>query len=468
MKNLVSHPERWEMRASFFASRLKRHVTVKDWRWWQLPPATRSYVAAPLLFATAIATVTAVHTDWRLVDLAKFVVLICCGAISVASTPRIMYRVSGVTADFSDIWVLPIAVLLPPVYAALAPIPFMIIMQAWVHRGVPHRSVFTGAAISVSYAVASIVFHLFPASFAGASVGSGTHAFTWVLAVTLCSIVGGRIQHFLIAGAVKLTNPRARIIDMECDRERLQGTFVELDLGVLITLAVGLSPLLVFLAVPIVLLVRRFLVHPILVAQSRADAKTGLLNVSAWEHEAETELSRCARTGTPLAVALVDIDHFKLVNDTYGHLAGDRVLKAVADALRGQLRGYDKAGRFGGEEFVLLLAQANEDEACRIAERLRAYVARMEVPVNDSIDAVRARLTISIGVTAMAEGQSRDLTDMLSAADSALYRAKQTGRNRVCVARQVQRVELELGIPDAPEVAETDPTGALLALERSL
>jgi diguanylate cyclase (GGDEF)-like protein len=456
------------MRASSFASRLKRSVTVKDWRWWQLPAVTRAYVAAPVLAAVVVIVMTAARTDWHVADAWKFLVLACCGAISVASTPRIMYRVSGVTADFSDIWVLPIAVLLPPVYAALAPVPFMIIMQVWVHRGVLHRSVFTGAAISFSYAVASIVFHLFPASFAGPAVGSGTHAFTWVVAVTLCSIIGGRLQHFLIAGAVKLSNPRVRIIDMERDRERLQGTFVELDLGVLITLAVALSPLLVFLAVPTVLLVRRFLVHPILVAQSRADAKTGLLNVSTWEHETQAELSRCARTRTPMAIALVDIDHFKLVNDTHGHLAGDRVLKAVADALRGQLRNYDKAGRFGGEEFVLLLAQASEDEACRIAERLRSYVARMEVPVNDVPGAPCVSLTISVGVTAMAAGQSRDLADMLAAADSALYQAKQTGRNRVCVARQIQRVELEIGIPDVAEAVDADRAAASLRPVTSL
>ena len=121
-----------------------------------------------------------------------------------------------------------------------------------------------------------------------------------------------------------------RILRLELNREAMQGLFVEIDLGVLITLAVGLSPALVLIAMPTVLLVRRFLVFPLLVAQSRVDSKTGLLNVSTWEAEAEVELSRARRTQSPLAMALVDIDHFKVVNDTYGHLVGDRVLKALA------------------------------------------------------------------------------------------------------------------------------------------
>jgi diguanylate cyclase (GGDEF)-like protein len=448
------------MEASLLADRLKRRVWVKNWLWWQLPPLVRWYVATPIVTVVALMSVLAVHTDWRVSDLAKFAVLVCCGSISVASTPRIMYRVSGVTADFSNIWILPIAILLPPIYAMLAPIPFFAIMQLWVHRGVPHRSVFTGASFSLSFVGVSFLFHSFPQSFAGETLGTGLHAFTWVLAVAACEIAGGRLQHALIAGAVKLTNPDVRILEMERNRERWLGIFVEIDIAVLITVALGLSIDLVIIAGPTVLLVRRFLVHPILVAQSRADAKTGLLNVSTWEREAETEILRSVRTRTSLALALVDIDHFKLVNDTYGHLAGDKVLKAVAEALRGQLRGYDKAGRFGGEEFVLLLTQANEDEACRIAERLRAYVARMEVPVNDIPGAACVRLTISIGVTAMDAGHPRDLTDMLAATDSALYQAKQMGRNRVCVARQIQRVELEIGMPDLPEVVEADPAGA--------
>jgi hypothetical protein len=114
----------------------------------------RCYVAAPPLAVVAVTVFAALHTDWRLSDAVKFLLLVCCGAISVASTPRMMYRMGGVTRDFSTIWLLPVAVLLPPVYALLMPIPLIAVMQLFVHRGVLHRAIFTAASISLSYALA--------------------------------------------------------------------------------------------------------------------------------------------------------------------------------------------------------------------------------------------------------------------------------------------------------------------------
>jgi diguanylate cyclase (GGDEF)-like protein len=307
-------------------------------------------------------------------------------------------------------------------------------LHLFVHPGIIYRRVFTAASLSLSYVIVSLLFQWFPSSFAGGAIGVGMHAFTWILAVAACEVVGNRAQHFFIAFAVKLSDPKMRILEMEWDREAMQGLFVEIDLAVLITLAVGLSPALVVIALPTVLLVRRFLVHPILVAQSRIDSKTGLLNVSTWEAEAEAELSRATRTRNPLALALIDIDHFKLVNDTYGHLVGDRVLKSLAEALTSQSRDYDRAGRFGGEEFVLLLAQTARHDACNIAERMRGYIASLAIPIDDRPDAPTLQVTISVGVTAIARGQSFEMTDLLAAADSAMYAAKQAGRNQVAFA----------------------------------
>lgn len=450
------------MRASSLTSHLTSRVSVRDWPWWRLPPLLRWYVAAAPVVAAAVIGVAAVRTDWHILDFLKFLLLMCCGMISVASTPRITYAMGGATRDFSTIWVLPTAILLPPVYAALMPIPILVVTQFWVHRGIIYRRVFTAASISIPYAAASMTFRLFPHSFAGGAVGAGFHALTWAIAVAACEIISGRVHHFLIVGAVRLSDPTVRIRDFEWKREVLQEDLVEIDLGVLITLAVALTPALVTLAVPTVLLIRRFLIHPSLVAQSRIDAKTGLLNVSTWEREAEGELSRSIRTRSPLALALVDIDHFKAVNDTHGHLVGDKVLRAVADALTSHLRDYDRAGRFGGEEFVLLLAQTNESDAYRIAERLRAHIAGMNVRVDDNPGAVAVRLTISIGVAAVDRGATRKLTDLLAAADSALYQAKQAGRNRVAAAPvAVQDVELEVGISDSAELRQANPTGAL-------
>jgi diguanylate cyclase (GGDEF)-like protein len=129
----------------------------------------------------------------------------------------------------------------------------------------------------------------------------------------------------------------------------------------------------------------------------------------------------------------MDIDHFKAVNDTYGHLVGDKALRAVTDALREQLRSYDLAGRFGGEEFAILLPQTRDDHALTIAERLRAHIADMSVRISDSDTDDGIRLTVSVGIASLND-TNRELTDLLAAADAALYRAKQAGRNRTHVA----------------------------------
>jgi diguanylate cyclase (GGDEF)-like protein len=455
------------MQATSLTNRLRRGMVFRDWAWWRLPPLLRWYVGILPVLAVAVIAIEAARTDWHVLDLAKFLLLMCCGTISVASTPRIMYAFPGLTRDFSSIWVLPTAILLPPIYAALVPIPFVLTLHLWVHRGIPHRMVFTAASVSLSYVAASLVFRSFPVTFAGGAVGVGWHAFTWCLAVAACEILGSRAHHFLILGAVKLSDPTMRIWDMEWDREALQALFAEIDLGVLITLAVAISPALVLLAVPTVLLVRRFLVFPVLEAQSRVDAKTGLLNVSTWEREAGAELSRAARMGTPLALALLDIDHFKSVNDTHGHLAGDKALRAVADALTAQLRAYDRAGRFGGEEFVLLLPQTGEEDARGIAERLRHHVANMAVPIDDSETARCVRLTISIGVSST-NGAHCELADLLAAADAALYYAKQNGRNMTHVFSAAPMINGNGQVVDRRDAIagfrQADPAGASLCL----
>ena len=431
------------MQASSLTSRLNRRFLVREWTWWQLPPVLRCYVAALPVGTLALIGIAASLTNWRVSDVVTFVILLLCGMVSVALTPRIMYTTGGATRDFSTVWVIPIAILLPPVYAAIAPIPILATLYFCVHRGVPHRTVFTAASISIPYAAVSAIFRWFPHSIAGAHPGTGWHALTWALSVAVCEIIAGRAQHFFIVGAVKLSDSTVRLRDMDLSVQALEGDFLKVDLGVLITLAVALTPAMVIVAVPTVFLVRRFLEHPILMAQSRVDSKTSLLNVSTWEKEAEAELSRAVRTRNPIALLLVDIDHFKTVNDTYGHLVGDKVLKAVAAGLTTQSRDYDRAGRFGGEEFVLLLAQTTETDACKIAERLRAHVEALAVRVDERADSPLVNVTISIGVTAIARGEKHELTDLLAAADSALYHAKQAGRNRVAVATPQRNMGLD-------------------------
>ncbi len=421
------------MEDSSVTRRLLARAAFWDWAWWQIPPVLRCYVGAVPVAAVVLLGYAASQTSWTTADLVKFLLLLGCGLISVAATPRTAYVQGTLTRDFITAWVLPVAILLPPVYAMVTPIPLLVLTQWRIHKGVIYRRAFTAGAMGLAYGAASLAFRAFPASIAGGSIGTGRHAFTWALVVALCEIMGGRGHNALIVIAVKLSDRNARLLDQELSREALQADLTEFNLGVLITVVVAVTPALAVFAVPMWLMVRRFMMHAQLLAQSRIDTKTGLLNAATWEREATIEIARAIRTSTPLALALVDIDHFKVVNDTHGHLVGDKALRAVTDGLSNQLRIYDLAGRFGGEEFVILLPHAREMDALAVAERLRAHVAGLSIPVNDADESGPCvRLTISVGVTALG-GDTCDLAGMLAAADAALYYAKETGRNRTHV-----------------------------------
>lgn len=423
------------MEASSVTRRMLVRADFRKWAWWQLPLGLRTYVGTSALCAGCLTIFAAWRTTWHSSDVVKYALLLGCGAISVAAKPSTAYRMGGMTRDFLSAWVLPVAILLPPVYAMVTPIPLQILTQARVHKGAVYRRVFTVAAIGQCYGGASLLFRTFPVSFSGGGIGTGAHAVRWAIAVAACEIVGGRGHNLLIAVAVKVSDPSAKLLELELNREALQADFAEFDLGVLITVVVGVNAALAIFAVPTVLLIRRFMMHAQLLAQSRLDTKTGLLNASTWEAEATTEVARAIRTRLPLSVALIDIDHFKAVNDTHGHLVGDTVLRAVTDAIQEHLRSYDLAGRFGGEEFVVLLPQAREVDAINIAERLRTHVEAMTIPIGkDDEPDTEVRLTISVGVAALNEN-TRELNDLMAAADAAMYIAKQSGRNRTHAIR---------------------------------
>src|SRR6202012_5628348 len=131
-------------------------------------------------------------------------------------------------------------------------------------------------------------------------IGTGLHALTFTAGVAIGELVGGRGHRLLILGGIKLSDPSVRLVQLEFNREALQGDLAEFDLGVLITVVVAVSSFLAIFAVPTVLLARRFMMHAQLLAQSRIDTKTGLLNASTWEQEAAIEVNRALRTGIPL------------------------------------------------------------------------------------------------------------------------------------------------------------------------
>lgn len=396
----------------------------------------RAVLGRPSLLAVYVPTVVAVHlaltvagvaaTPARFNDLLTFAALLACGAVCIEASRRLGMP-AGVARDLLSAWWLPVALLLPPVYALLIPIPLQALLQFRVRRTLVYRRVLVVAAHGIAGACASLVFHLVvPEPLA--SVDWVVDAYPGIPVAVGCAALFTVANAALVAVAAHAANPESRWRDVLWNRESLLLDVVELCVGMLVAITSALSLGLLLLALPPVVLLQRSLMHQQLQAAARTDAKTGLLNAAAWQREADTELSRSQRTRDPLALLLIDLDYFKRVNDTHGHLVGDQVLVAVASTLCGQLRDYDVVGRFGGEEFVVLLPGADTVEACRVAERLRGRVRRLAVPAEEGTVAV----TISVGVS-LFRTHGEDLIELLAAADLALYRAKESGRDRVCL-----------------------------------
>ncbi len=166
---------------------------------------------------------------------------------------------------------------------------------------------------------------------------------------------------------------------------------------------------------------------------SVTDGLTRAYNHRHFQERLRTEYARASRHGEPLACVMIDLDHFKRINDTYGHPIGDRVLVWLVGILKDGVRSEDLVARYGGEEFVLLLPNTDAERARSLAERLRKRIASEPVPLAPGDG--RLRVTVSMGVADYQPGKvDRSPDDLLRAADEALYRAKAHGRNRVEVA----------------------------------
>jgi diguanylate cyclase (GGDEF)-like protein len=406
---------------------------------------TACYIVA---VAVALAHLRASPRDFLL-----FAALLLCTAATVELTRRSGEN-AGVIKDVYAVWELPLAILLPLAYVLMAP-AFRLALQQWRIRRIPvHRRVFSASVVGLSYMGAAYVFHAVTGLGFGTSTLPRANATGWLLAVAVASAIQWGLNTTLLFPAIKGSDPTVGLRRYLLAQESVQNDVAELCVAVLVTLGVAFTPLTVAFAFPFVTLLQRSSRHAHLVNQSRLDTKTGLLNAGTWEREAASEVARAVRTRSPLAVAIIDVDHFKAVNDAYGHLAGDKALQALARTLREFLREYDLVGRFGGEEFVLLLPQTKAVDAYRIAERIRAHVRSMPIEVGGDNGAEQVRLTVSIGVAALGAAWDTStggqITDLLAAADGALYRAKQDGRDQVCVITENATFSVLAHAPSSP------------------
>ncbi|MEU5690625.1 diguanylate cyclase [Actinosynnema sp. NPDC020468] len=285
-----------------------------------------------------------------------------------------------------------------------------------------HRWVFTLSATALS---------VFGTRYLIGWANPATELIVMIGAATVLLIV----RAALIALGLKLRSPAA-------DRDETVGEPIDAVLGIVAVSIGGLmgfvattTPVHALMAAAPMALLERAAQLPHWRRSAQRDAKTGLANAVHWDGRARYELAKARPRTRPMAVMLLDLDHFKKVNDQVGHLAGDAALSAIALLLSGTVRRGDLVGRFGGEEFVVLLPDAEPAIARSVAQRVRMAVADLAVATvgTDGNEHLLTGLTVSIGV-ATTDRFGYELPSLLVAADSALLAAKGCGRNLVEMA----------------------------------
>jgi diguanylate cyclase (GGDEF)-like protein len=435
-----------------------RRLIKRPWCWPLLAMRTSLivYVITLLAFDLGLTGWEISDTSLHVGDIAMFAGLLVAAVVCVEAMRR-LGQPSGVSRDLLSAWWLPIALLLPPAYALIAPFVIGAVLYAQGRQTPVYRRLFSSAALGLAGAAASTTFH---ALIPGIVLATLHGSYAWLsrpaaIPATLgCAILFDIVNTSLVAAAAHLADPEAPLGKVLWDRESLLLDLAETCVGILVTITCALSFLLLLVALPPVILLQRSLMHQQLQAAARTDPKTGLLNATAWQREADAEIARALRLETPLALLLVDVDHFKQVNDSHGHLIGDEVLRGLAAELRRQVRESDVVGRFGGEEFTVLLPGIGATEACRIAERLRHSASVLKVGAGDA----EIKVTVSIGVAVLGR-HGRDLFELLAAADLALYRAKDAGRNRIRLCAPVKGPKEPVTDTVADTVADTVPGG---------
>jgi diguanylate cyclase (GGDEF)-like protein len=420
-----------------------KNLHPRRWQVWSLPRPARTLVVGVICSYAAVLTLGLTRTHLEARPALTTLGFAVAAIISIEVSMRLAWprtRQDRISGDFLGVWMLPLALLLPPVYvAAMVPIPMLYLQwRAW--HGQPVKVTYSVSSIALAYAVVSFVhqhwrsagLHLVPGE------GPATHAAA-IATLVLATAAGWIVNNALVAAVVALTAGPAAVRSFLRNHESHLLDAVAACIGILAAFLWTADPVLAALLVPPVLLVQHQLFSGLRKAV-RTDLLTDVANPQFWREVVGREVERAATSGASLAVLMVDVDHFKTVNDRFGHLAGDEVLAAVARSVAQALRPGDLVGRLGGEEFGAVLTGLNLHDAARAAERVRAQVAAVKVR-SDRGDWIG--VTVSVGVAELSV-TGGNLHRLLDAADSALYAAKAAGRNCVRLAGGAGDVVIDL------------------------
>nr|WP_246382314.1 GGDEF domain-containing protein [Prauserella isguenensis] len=407
------------------------------WKLWRRPPAFIGFVVVAELVALAGVALAAMSaptpgtTDWLRLGL-----LFAGATVHIQLTrrqeERRRSRMRSVLIDLNAVWVFP-AVLVLPVTLTVALIVAVRAQRWLIARRPAHNFVFSTVAHCFAAALAGNLHRaLGPSDWESLTAAASLREFALIL---LAAAVYESVQLVYVGGAIALSGPsptRRGVFGSTADN-LLEAIATGLG-AVTAVLLVALPPaVLIMTAVAVVF--NRLAEIEQLQADAASDPKTGLRNMRGWSEAAGRALRRVRRADGVLAVLMIDLDHFKDVNDTYGHPAGDDVLTRVAGVLREATRPADIVGRFGGEEFLLLLPDTDADAARHAAERIRATIAELHIDTTDKRGShvAIAGPTASVGI-AVYPDHATTLDDLTQAADAAVYAAKEAGRDAVHLA----------------------------------
>jgi diguanylate cyclase (GGDEF)-like protein/putative nucleotidyltransferase with HDIG domain len=356
-----------------------------------------------------------------------FAVLSACTAVAqlfVVVTPRRGQKSEGTLSyHTTGVFLLPAALLLAPQLAALVAIVQHV--PEWLKKRQPwYIGTFNIANYTLTI-LAALATNRFILQQTGVI---GNHNARFAIAGLAACFVFVFVNHALLTQMFHLAKGHSYSEIGLFSVESLLPELVLAGLGVGVATFWHSNPWLIPIALAPLILIHRSLSVPALQLEARVDAKTGLFNARHFAAALAEELARAHRFDRPLSLMMADLDLLRDINNNYGHLAGDAVLKGVADVFRQQLRHYDIPARFGGEEFSILLPETPPEQAIEIAERIRAAVAASRFEVETSSEPIHA--TISIGIAGYPM-DGNGANELIHQADLAVYRAKLQGRNRV-------------------------------------